>query len=382
MGNKKYTYDDFEYYAKKKDMIIISKRSDYQNSTTKMKYICPYHKDVGIQTTTLGRLLDGKGCYYCGLEKTRLAKTRAIDSEMKLKHKQLCEEKNFTYVDTTREILKNGKSRIIVSFICNNHKEMGVQKVVEHNFYRNQHCKYCVHKDLPKEQILKEVKESAPHIDIISDFKYLNDYVDCVCTKHKYYYRTKVVRLIRGMECYYCGIEKLSKQSFLSETEVDDRIKQITPHIKRIGDYTGVNNYIRFKCEKCGYEWDCKLQYLRYCPNCEQEYFYQGEHIVHTVLQEENINYEFQKRFEDCKNVRVLPFDFYLPDYNTCIEYQGIQHYKPVDLFGGDETYQVRQQNDEIKRQYCKENNIKLIEIPYLYNTKEKVSEYLLKQIC
>ena len=60
-----------------------------------------------------------------------------------------------------------------------------------------------------------------------------------------------------------------------------------------------------------------------------------------------------------------MPFDFYLPDYNTCIEYDGELHYKAVDYFGGDDALGNTKCRDEIKTQYCKENNIKLIRIPY-----------------
>ena len=60
-----------------------------------------------------------------------------------------------------------------------------------------------------------------------------------------------------------------------------------------------------------------------------------------------------------------MPFDFYLPDYNTCIEYDGELHYKAVDYFGGDDALMNTKCRDEIKTQYCKENNIKLIRIPY-----------------
>ena len=65
-----------------------------------------------------------------------------------------------------------------------------------------------------------------------------------------------------------------------------------------------------------------------------------------------------------------MRFDIYCPDYNLAIEYQGKQHYEPVDFAGkGDEwakyQFKVGQQRDNIKRQYCQQNNIKLIEIPY-----------------
>lgn len=64
-------------------------------------------------------------------------------------------------------------------------------------------------------------------------------------------------------------------------------------------------------------------------------------------------------------NERLLPFDFYLTNLNICIEYDGIQHFKPINIFGGLNGFILTKNNDEIKTSYCKENNIKLIRISY-----------------
>jgi len=72
-----------------------------------------------------------------------------------------------------------------------------------------------------------------------------------------------------------------------------------------------------------------------------------------------------------------LPFDFYLSDLNICIEYDGIQHFKPIDYFGGDTAFILLQTNDQIKNEYCIENNIKLIRIRYDENIEEKLSNIL-----
>ena len=99
------------------------------------------------------------------------------------------------------------------------------------------------------------------------------------------------------------------------------------------------------------------------CSKCQNRSI--GERAVSKFFEDSNITYVSQYRFEDCKNIRTLPFDFYLPDYNTCIEYDGELHYKAVDYFGGDDALRNTKCRDEIKTQYCKENNIKLIRIPY-----------------
>lgn len=93
-----------------------------------------------------------------------------------------------------------------------------------------------------------------------------------------------------------------------------------------------------------------------------------GERLIDSILSDNQVKYYSEYSFDDCKNINKLRFDFFLPEYNTLIEYQGEQHYRSVPLFGGDEGYKRRQENDRIKRDYCKSNNIKLIEIPYTYS--------------
>jgi very-short-patch-repair endonuclease len=78
-----------------------------------------------------------------------------------------------------------------------------------------------------------------------------------------------------------------------------------------------------------------------------------------------NVKYIKQKRFNDCRNKLPLPFDFYLPDINTCIEYDGEQHFKEVNIFGGVDRFKNQRTNDNIKNIYCQEKNINLIRIPY-----------------
>ena len=80
-----------------------------------------------------------------------------------------------------------------------------------------------------------------------------------------------------------------------------------------------------------------------------------------------------QKRFSKCKNKRTLPFDFYLPEHNTCIEYDGIQHYNSKWI--GEESLTKIKNNDNIKNRFCGENKINLIRIPY--TKKNKIGDIL-----
>lgn len=96
-----------------------------------------------------------------------------------------------------------------------------------------------------------------------------------------------------------------------------------------------------------------------------------GELYIEEILQSLNIDYERQKRFKDCKNKKQLPFDFYISNHNICIEYDGEQHYKPIDFWGGETRFLERQLNDKIKNDYCSKNNITLLRIPYTKSKQE-----------
>ena len=70
--------------------------------------------------------------------------------------------------------------------------------------------------------------------------------------------------------------------------------------------------------------------------------------------------------------------DLYIPSLSTAIEFQGIQHYRPVEFFGGDEALEHRRELDEQKRRLCEENGVRLIEWPYdIPPTGENVLQYI-----
>ena len=100
------------------------------------------------------------------------------------------------------------------------------------------------------------------------------------------------------------------------------------------------------------------------CPNCKRSL---GEIKILKYLKQKSINFEQQKYFIDLKSnrERYLFFDFYLPEFNTCIEYDGLQHFKPVKRFGGDLAYIKVKLNDKLKDEYCSDKKIKLIRINY-----------------
>jgi very-short-patch-repair endonuclease len=104
-----------------------------------------------------------------------------------------------------------------------------------------------------------------------------------------------------------------------------------------------------------------------------------GEKSVMKFLENNNIKYIREYKFQDCKNINYLRFDFYLPDYNLLIEYDGKQHFNSINIWGGLEGLKKRKLNDEIKNKYCKKNGIPLLRISHLEDVDSKLNEFLVK---
>lgn len=103
------------------------------------------------------------------------------------------------------------------------------------------------------------------------------------------------------------------------------------------------------------------------CPKCNQS---KGEKLISKILNERQINYisQYVVNSRDCKVRSFVKIDFYLPDYNIFIEFNGEQHYVPKEYFGGELIFNQQIQRDAWVRYFCSQNNIKLIEIPYVLN--------------
>jgi very-short-patch-repair endonuclease len=103
-----------------------------------------------------------------------------------------------------------------------------------------------------------------------------------------------------------------------------------------------------------------------------------GEVLISNFLDENKIKYNYNKSLKDCISSSKLRFDFYLTEYNICIEFDGIQHFFPCEMFGGEEEFQKLKIRDSIKNEWCSVNGIKLIR--FKYNQKKDEIESLLRK--
>lgn len=147
-----------------------------------------------------------------------------------------------------------------------------------------------------------------------------------------------------------------------------------------------INNHTKIKiiCKKHGIFEQSPDHHLlgNGCPLCNNS---SNESKVEKLLKEKKIKFEAQKRFLDCRDKRSLPFDFYLPDYNICIEYDGQQHFRPTD-FGkcyshlteeAKQNFEIIKKHDKIKTDFCKNNGIYLLRISYKDNIIDKINSIL-----
>ena len=227
------------------------------------------------------------------------------------------------------------------------------------------------------EQYVQEVAKVNPDIIVVGQYVDARTPIEHYCKRHHIFWTTYPDNVLRGIGCRACGNEKIREQKIKSHDQYVKELHDINPNIEVIETYQGANIAILHRCKIDGFIWKvtpANTLFGKGCPQCKESH---GEKQIKRWLTEHDISFIFQKKFDHCRNKRPLPFDFYLPEYNACIEYDGEQHFKSIDFFGGDEKFEYTQQNDEIKNQYCKDNNIRLLRIPYFKNVDEELNNFL-----
>ncbi|GIV43863.1 MAG: hypothetical protein KatS3mg035_0986 [Bacteroidia bacterium] len=201
--------------------------------------------------------------------------------------------------------------------------------------------------------------------------------VKIICPKHGEFEQTPD-RHMNSNGCLRCGIETASNKKTYNTFEFIQKSKKIhgNKYDYSLVDYKYCKDKIIIICPKHGeFKQTPNAHWAgKGCSRCMES---KGEREIANILSENNITFETQKTFEQCKNKNYLPFDFYLCKYNTCIEYDGEQHYKVVDWFGGEKGFNTIQKNDKFKTNFCKKFKIKLIRIKYNQNIKNILNKYI-----
>lgn len=210
---------------------------------------------------------------------------------------------------------------------------------------------------------------------------------DCVCEcgKHKEAIASALKR--KGVQSCGCLVQESHEKR--KGVPIPSRRKDLTGQqcgtwtaIRPLNDNSGSggNVYWLCKCENGHYNKISTSGWgkIKTCRECKNSNVSIGESVIQTILEENNIKFKKEKKFNNCVYIRPLRFDFYLPDYNCCIEYDGIQHFQPTNF--SHDNFKDRQKRDLIKTEYCQKHNIRLLRIPYT-DLDKLTDDYLLDLI-
>lgn len=193
--------------------------------------------------------------------------------------------------------------------------------------------------------------------------------LEYICNKH----RDKGVQSITygnlkyGFGCTYCGDERTVEARRLSFDEVKAIFANHDMDLL-VQPYYNTSMPMAYICKhhpEVGIQYMCTSNaYKQYCPYC---HMLKGENKIIQFLISNKIIFESQKTFDGLVGIggKKLRYDFYVPQHNLLIEFQGEQHEHSVDYFGGAEQFKVQLEHDKRKREYAISNNIELLEIWY-----------------
>lgn len=231
---------------------------------------------------------------------------------------------------------------------------------------------------LTKDFILKSniIHDNFYNYSLVNYTNLDND-VKISCPTHGIF-KQRASRHLKGSICPRCNNIKSRINQKHDEKDFVLKAKNVHGDLFDYSKVIYINNKTKVEiiCKKHGPWWQTPVNHItnkRKCPLCNES---KGEDVISQFLLNNNILFERQKRFEECKDIRKLPFDFYLPIYNICIEYNGIHHYKPVAYFGGLNTTKEQQKRDKIKIIFCINNKIQLLIIKYTENIEKTLIEY------
>lgn len=366
--------------------IKVLVKCDYCNNT-----ILKAFENYNIEIQKSGKC----ACYNCRAKK-RAERDIITRAEKAIREfYTLCEQYDYDPISTIEDY-KDSRSKLFYN--CKIH---GIQTTLLSNFRKGEICAKCAKDhsyDLSeRRQVFYkeymnfcELNDYIPTADI-SDYYNYNSEIEYTCKKHGKQYIT--LNGIRSLKygCRSCAIEKNNDLKRLDKDIIEKLISSKNNNVLlNCDDYQNMHSTLSIKCGSCenGVIKTNLNNYLREtflgkCSVCSAKSV--GEAKISAMLNLYNFTYIPQYTFAGCRDKKPLPFDFYLPDYNLCIEFDGIQHFKPLrrtydmTLEEAQEKLKYIQYHDRLKTDYCLINKINLLRIPY-YDFKN-INSIILKYL-
>ena len=229
----------------------------------------------------------------------------------------------------------------------------------------------------PQEYFIETLIANHGDIYLTDRVKYNGQYedVELGCKKHGNYFKVNGGTMLRRTERNggqkknpVVGSCPICRTEYFAGIKEDMIAKFNAVHNNKYtyGEYVNLETSMKVYCKIHG-----EFEVMPYthsiggnkCPICYPKNMSIGEHRIRDYFERKKLNYIFQKTFDDCRNIKLLRFDFYLPKYNLIVEFDGYQHYGEVQMF--DASLADIQRHDAIKNKYCEDNYINILRIPY-----------------
>lgn len=385
---------------------------EYNGSKNKIKIICKQH---GQFEQSASDHLCGNGCHECGRIKTNSARLSSTSEFIENANKIHKGKYNYSLVD-----YKRAKNK--VKIVCPKH---GVFEQNPTNHLSGQGCKICGGRNqLTTKDFIKIAK--SKHVDkydySLVKYENIKTVIDIICPIHGIFKQTPDNHLNSDFGCIKCsskyspttnefivkakevhgnkydysnviyksnstpviivddiGFEHLVvphvhlRGSDLSIRSVIDKTNYFIKKAKEVHGDRYEYNLIKYNKSttkikiiiKCRYHGEFNQNPSNHlsgqgCSICNSS---KGESKIRQYLDTNDIKYEEQKKFDDCKSKRHLPFDFYLNDYNLLIEFNGRQHYDNIEYFKN--SLVDVQTRDKIKLKFTKKYHFNYLIIKY-----------------
>ncbi len=335
--------------------------------------ICNIH---GEFNQTYAAHLRGQGCPICGKENR--CKNKKIKFEEFLRRAKLKHGEKFIYDS-------NGYNGIesAINIKCIKH---GLFSQVAKTHIKSSGCPKCG-KESAANKLSLTRKEFIEKSNLVHNKKFNYDLVQyinnrtpikIICNIHGEFIQKPIMHL-QGNGCSKCaGTNKSNTEEFIKKSKLIHGDKYKYDNV----NYLNNKLKVLICCKKHGNFSQSPSHHLHGsgCPTCKDS---KGEKYIKKILKEKNINFESQKSFYDCINPitkRKLPFDFYLTNLNTCIEYDGQQHFEEwrmSDINLAKNKLNGIKFRDNIKTEYCLKKDIKLLRIKFDENPLVIINKYL-----
>lgn len=218
-------------------------------------------------------------------------------------------------------------------------------------------------------------------------YKGINTPIVITCPTHGDFEVTPYEFLRHKYGCKKCYEDDKNHHLRLSTKEFIKRVERKFPNLYDYSEVNYINSHTKVKiiCKQHGPFYITPNNLLYSNEGCNQCKSSKGERKIESILKRKDISFIREYKFKECKDKRPLPFDFYLPDYNICIEYQGNQHFEIYDFSHGklskerlEEELKEIKKRDLIKKEFCKSNKINLLILTENSNLEKEIDQFIL----